>query len=88
MGGDTLAVRGTAFHTPSPDRLDVLSDVVISVDASGTITAILRCDVDAAASGPRQWDVDSEERLFEEVVRLAGPETVPAVWVGGVRVLG
>jgi guanine deaminase len=34
------AYLGTAFHTPTHDRLEVLTDALIVVDDSGTITAI------------------------------------------------
>ena len=36
-----LAVVGTAYHTPTPELLEVLADVVIAVDALGTIVAVV-----------------------------------------------
>ncbi len=38
--GIALAVVGTAYHTPTPHRLEVLADVVIAVDGNGTIVGI------------------------------------------------
>ena len=35
-----LAVRGTAFHTPTANTLEVLEDVVIAVDGNGTISSV------------------------------------------------
>lgn len=35
---------GTFMHTPAPDRLEVLSDTLISVDATGIITDVLTPD--------------------------------------------
>ena len=35
-----LAVVGTAYHTPTPDRLEVLDDVVFAVTAEGTIEGV------------------------------------------------
>ena len=36
----TTTVGGTVMQTPEPERLEVLSDVVIIVDETGTITAV------------------------------------------------
>ena len=47
--------------------------------------------VDTAASrgGLRRWDgIDDEARLFEKLVRLAGPADITTVWVAGRRVIG
>jgi len=37
-------IVGTFFHAPTPDRLEVLADVLILVDATGTITSVLGPD--------------------------------------------
>lgn len=37
---EPFRVRGTIMQTPEPDRLEVLADVVVSVDGDGTIVAI------------------------------------------------
>ncbi|MFN3218284.1 MAG: amidohydrolase family protein [Acidimicrobiales bacterium] len=37
---EPFRVRGTIMQTPEPDRLEVMADVVVSVDGDGTIVAI------------------------------------------------
>jgi guanine deaminase len=50
------AIIGTFFHAPTPDRLEVLSDTMIVVDGSGSITAIL------AATAAERADMEREYR--------------------------
>ena len=38
------AVIGTFFHAPTPDRLEVLEDVMIVIDPAGSIKAIIASD--------------------------------------------
>ena len=55
-------IVGTFFHAPTADQLDVLEDVLILVDATGTITDVLAADdVDRA---------DAEARLGKHLFRL------------------
>ena len=45
-------IRGTWFHAPEPERVEVLADTMIVVDASGAIDAVIRpgaAGYDAAA---------------------------------------
>ena len=35
-----LVVIGTAYHTPTPDALEVLADVAIAVDDAGVIVGV------------------------------------------------
>ncbi len=36
------AVRGTWFHAPEPERVEVLADAIVVVDGAGVIDAVLR----------------------------------------------
>jgi guanine deaminase len=46
-------------------------------------------DTERSGSGLRNWaEVDTAERLFEKIVRLAGAADITHVWVGGRRVVG
>ncbi|MFM2078081.1 MAG: guanine deaminase, partial [Actinomycetota bacterium] len=40
MRGIELAVVGTGYHTPTSTRLEVLRDVVVAVDAGGTVVGV------------------------------------------------
>lgn len=45
-------------------------------------------DVERSASGLRSWrQIDDESRLFEKIVRLAGPDCIESVWVAGRQVV-
>ena len=69
-----LAVVGTAYHTPSPEALEVLADVVISVDAAGIIVAVVpqhspdATDLLAAAATVRH--LTPSQRLLPGLVDL------------------
>lgn len=81
---DTVA----AFHLATAGGADVLGIPAGRLTPGNTFDAFV-VDIDAAASGLRYWDgIDSEDRLFEKIVRLAGPAAITAVWVGGSRVVG
>ena len=36
----SLVVVGTLIQTPAPDRLEILPDVTVEVDATGTVVAV------------------------------------------------
>lgn len=38
------AVLGTFLHAPAPDRLDILADTLVAIDAGGAIAAVARPD--------------------------------------------
>jgi guanine deaminase len=65
-----LAVIGTAYHTPTPHRLDVLDDVVIFVDAAGVIAAI--DPVESAAAAHRLELASTVRRLTPDQRLLPG----------------
>ncbi len=71
-----------AFHLATAGGANVLA-LPIGRFAPGNQFDAFVVDVDAAASGLRRWDVDTEDRLFEKVVRLAGPDAITQVWVDG-----
>ncbi|NND85216.1 MAG: guanine deaminase [Acidimicrobiia bacterium] len=75
----------TAFHLATAGGADVLG-LPVGRFAPGQQFDAFVVDIDAAASGLRRWDVDSEERLFEKLVRLAGPDAITRVWVDGKEV--
>jgi guanine deaminase len=78
---------GAAFHLATAGGAAVLGIHVGSFSVGFHFDAMV---VDTAASriGLRRWDdVDSEQALFEKIVRLAGPTEITAVWVAGRRVV-
>jgi len=79
---------GTAFHLATAGGAAVLGIPVGSFSVGYHFDAIV---VDTAASniGLRCWDdIDSEQGVFEKIVRLAGPAELTAVWVAGRRLVG
>ncbi len=81
---DTVA----AFHLATAGGADVLGIPAGRLTPGNAFDAFV-VDVDAATSGLRNWEgIDSEDRLFEKIVRLAGPAAISSVWVGGSRVVG
>ncbi|MEQ1699414.1 MAG: amidohydrolase family protein [Ilumatobacteraceae bacterium] len=77
-----------AFHLATVGGAAVLGAPVGSFAVGRQFDAFV---VDTAASGTglRRWDgVDDEVRLFEKIVRLAGPTDITGVWVNGRRVIG
>jgi len=76
----------TAFHLATTGGAAVLGIRVGSFRVGQQFDAFV-VDVAASNIGLRRWDdVDSEQRLFEKIVRLAGPSDITAVWVAGRRV--
>lgn len=78
----------TAFHLATVGGASVLGVPVGSFEVGRRFDAFV---VDTAASGTglRRWDdIDDEVRLFEKIVRLAGPADITTVWVDGRRVIG
>lgn len=69
-----LAVVGTAYHTPTPNRLEVLSDVVVAVDAAGTIVTLEPLDSpagrDAVAAASDVVRLSADQRLLPGLVDL------------------
>ena len=78
----------TAFHVATAGGAELLG-VPAGVFEVGRKFDAFVVDVDTPGSALRRWDeVDTEERLFEKIVRLAGPGDITNVWVDGRRVAG
>lgn len=78
----------TAFHVATRGGADLLG-INAGVIAPGNVFDAFVVDCDARASGLDFWEgIDNDERLFEKIVRLAGPQDITAVWVSGRRVAG
>ncbi len=73
----------TAFHLATAGGADVLGIPVGRLQVGQQFDAFV-VDTSASPSGLRRWDgIDNEERLFEKIVRLAGPADIRTVWVSG-----
>ena len=78
----------TAFHVATKGGADLLG-INAGVIAPGHVFDAFVVDCEARPSGLDYWDgIDNDERLFEKIVRLAGPQDITAVWVSGRRVHG
>lgn len=44
MEKDVLAIKGTAFHSVSPDTYEILEDCLIFVNETGTISSVIQSD--------------------------------------------
>lgn len=77
-----------AFHLGTVGGAEVLGVPVGCFEVGRQFDAFV-VDTAASRSGLRRWDgIDDESRLFEKIVRLAGPADITTVWVGGRRVVG
>lgn len=78
----------TAFHAATRGGADLLG-IEAGLIAPGRVFDAFVVDCDARASGLDFWDdIDDDQRLFEKIVRLAGPGDITSVWVAGRRVVG
>lgn len=78
----------TAFHVATAGGAALLGIPVGLFEVGRKFDAFV-VDVDSPGSALRRWDeVDSEERLFEKIVRLAESKDITQVWVDGRRVAG
>ena len=76
----------TAFHVATRGGADLLG-INAGVIAPGMSFDAFVVDCDARPGGLDFWDgIDNEERLFEKIVRLAGPADIRRVWVAGRQV--
>ena len=79
----------TAFHLATAGGADVLGLPVGRFQVGCQFDAFVVDTSGAAGSRVRQWgEVDDEARLFEKIVRLAGPSEIARVWVAGREVAG
>jgi len=78
----------TAFHVATAGGAELLGIPVGSFEVGRKFDAF-SVDVETPGSALRRWDeVDTEERLFEKIVRVAGSNDISNVWVDGRRVAG
>jgi guanine deaminase len=74
MNSPALAVRATVLQAPTPWSLEVLSDVVVSVSATGTIEAVDAADSDRArhalATAASTVVLGDDQRLLPGLVDL------------------
>lgn len=94
IAADERGVRGsridtaTAFWLATVGGADALGLPIGLIEPGRAFDAVV-VDVGREGSVVRQWDeVDDHARLFEKIVRLAGPAEISQVWVGGTRVSG
>lgn len=72
-----------AFHLATAGGADVLGVPVGRFQVGQQFDAFV-VDTAASRTGLRRWDdIDDEARLFEKIVRLAGPADITTVWVAG-----
>ena len=91
---DERGVRGslidtvTAFWLATAGGADSLG-LPVGLIAPGRPFDAMVVDIGAPDSPLRYWDeVDDHPRLFEKIVRLAGPADISRVWVAGRQVRG
>lgn len=77
-----------AFHAATVGGANMLGIPAGLVEPGRSFDAIV-VNADSGDSGLHYWDgIDDEARLFEKIVRLAGPADITSVWVAGRRVAG
>jgi guanine deaminase len=78
----------SAFHAATLGGANMLGIPVGLIEPGRSFDAIV-VNADSGESGLHYWDgIDNEARLFEKIVRLAGPYDITSVWVAGRRVAG
>ena len=77
----------TAFWLATTGGADALGLPVGLLDPGHLFDAVA-IDLDRAGGAIRYWsEVDDDTRLFEKIVRLAGPDDIASVWVNGRQVI-
>ena len=73
----------TAFHLATAGGGDVLGIPVGRFQVGQQFDAFV-VETAGSPTGMRRWDgIDTEDRLFEKIVHLAGPADIRTVWVSG-----
>lgn len=73
----------TAFHVATAGGAQLLG-IDAGTIAVGKIFDAFVVNVDRSETGLHNYEgIDNDERLFEKIVRLAGPSDITAVWVSG-----
>ena len=77
-----------SFHAATLGGANMLGIAAGLIEPGCSFDAIV-VNADSSDSGLHYWDgIDDESRLFEKIVRLAGPADITSVWVAGRRVAG
>ena len=77
-----------AFHAATLGGANMLGLAAGLLESGRSFDAFV-VNADSGDSGLHYWDgIDNEARLFEKIVRLAGPTDITSVWVAGRRVAG
>ncbi len=77
-----------AFWLATVGGAEALGVPVGLLDVGRRFDAVV-VDLDRPGGAIRYWaDIDDDARLFEKIVRLAGPDDISAVWVEGRLVVG
>lgn len=80
---DSTIDLATAFHLATAGGAAVL-DIPVGRFEVGAIFDAVRVDVERSPNGMRFWEfVDSEERLWEKILRTMGAAEITGVWVEG-----
>ncbi len=78
----------TAFWLATAGGAEALGVPVGLLDVGRRFDALV-VDLDRRGGAIRYWaDIDDDARLFEKIVRLAGPDDISTVWVDGRTVVG
>ena len=78
----------TAFWMATGGGADALGLPVGLLAAGRRFDAVV-VDIDRPGGAIRSWaGIDDDTRLFEKIVRLAGPDDISSVWVDGRKVVG
>jgi guanine deaminase len=77
-----------AFHAATVGGAKMLG-IPAGLIAPGNHFDAFVVKVSDSMSGMHMYDdLDNETRVFEKIVRLAGPADITKVWVGGKQVVG
>lgn len=77
-----------AFHAATLGGANMLNRPIGLIEPGRSFDAIV-VNAESSESGLHYWEgIDDEPRLFEKIVRLAGPGDITSVWVSGHRVAG
>ncbi len=89
LAADERGVAGSTIDTTTALWMATVAgatalDIPVGLIAVGRQFDALVIDLDRAGSALRCWpQIDDEQRIFEKIIRLAGPQEISRVWVRG-----